>query len=123
MAEHNNLGKAGEDAAARYLEKNGYLILHRNWRKKHLELDIVAEKDQMLVVVEVKTRTNTDIEEPEDAVDWRKVRYITIAADAYLKHFNIDLPVRFDIVTVVGSTDAFKIKQIEDAFTPPPFWA
>ena len=53
----------------RYLEKEDYLIRHRNWRKGHFELDIVAAKDNELVVVEVKTRSNTEFAQPEDAVD------------------------------------------------------
>ena len=61
MAKHNDLGKAGENAAAAYLEKEDYLIRHRNWRKGHFELDIVAAKDNELVVVEVKTRSNTRV--------------------------------------------------------------
>ena len=61
MATHNALGKAGEDAAAAYLERNGYAIRHRNWRKNHLELDIVATKDNEVVIVEVKTRSNTRV--------------------------------------------------------------
>ena len=55
MAEHNELGKAGENAAVAYLEEHGYLIRHRNWRKGHFELDIVAAKENELVIVEVKT--------------------------------------------------------------------
>ena len=61
MAIHNALGKAGEDAAAAYLERNGYEIRDRNWRKNHLELDIVATKDNELIIVEVKTRSNTEL--------------------------------------------------------------
>ena len=53
MAAHNTLGKTGEDAAVAYLERNGYTINHRNWRKTRLELDIVAVKDGLLIVVEV----------------------------------------------------------------------
>ena len=74
MAAHNALGKAGEDAAMAYLEHNGYTIRHRNWRKNRLELDIVAVKDEQLIVVEVKTRSNTDYVEPQDAVNWQKGR-------------------------------------------------
>ena len=59
MAKHNDLGKAGENAAVAYLEQKGYLIRDRNWRKGHFELDIVAAKDNELIVVEVKTRSNT----------------------------------------------------------------
>ena len=61
MAEHNELGKAGETAAVAYLEARGYVIRHRNWRKGHLELDIVAAKDNELIVVEVKTRSSVCI--------------------------------------------------------------
>ena len=94
MAAHNTLGKDGEDAAVAYLERNGYIIRHRNWRKNHLELDIVAVKDELLIVV---------------------------AADAYIKHFSIDIPVRFDIITAVGEAGAFEIEHIKDAFYPPMF--
>lgn len=121
MAAHNALGKAGEDAVAAYLESNGYTLRDRNWRKDHLELDIVAAKDDELVVVEVKTRSNTDYIEPQDAVNWQKVRRIVIATDAYIKHYNLDAPVRFDIVTAVGEKGNFKIEHIKEAFYPPMF--
>lgn len=121
MATHNVLGKAGEDAAVAFLERNGYTICHRNWRKNHLELDIVALKDGELIIVEVKTRSSTDYIEPQDAVDWKKVRRIVIAADAYIKHYCLDLPVRFDILTVVGTQGEFQIEHIPQAFYPPVF--
>ncbi|MCD8181974.1 MAG: YraN family protein [Bacteroides sp.] len=121
MAAHNTLGKAGEDAAAEYLERNGYTIRDRNWRKNHLELDIVATKDGELVVVEVKTRTNTDYIEPQDAVNWQKIRRIVVAADAYIKHFSLDAPVRFDIVTATGNAGFFRIEHLKEAFYPPMF--
>ena len=115
MAAHNRLGKEGEDAVAAYLERQGCTILHRK------ELDIVAMHEGELVVVEVKTRTNTEYKEPQEAVDWRKVRHIVVAADAYIKHFGIDLPVRFDIVTAVGDRPPFQIEHLENAFYPPQF--
>lgn len=121
MAVHNVLGKAGEDAAVTYLERNGYTIRDRNWRKNHLELDIVATKDGELIVVEVKTRSNTDFIEPQDAVNWQKVRRIVVAADAYIKHYSIDAPVRFDIVTAIGEKGNFEIEHIKEAFYPPMF--
>ncbi len=121
MAAHNALGKAGEDAAAAYLEKNDYIILDRNWRKNHLELDIVAAKDEELVIVEVKTRSNKDYKEPEDAVNWLKIRRIVVAADAYIKQHCIDASVRFDIITAVGEAGDFQIEHIKNAFYPPMF--
>ncbi|MDR0988586.1 MAG: YraN family protein [Prevotellaceae bacterium] len=119
MAAHNDLGKAGEEMAVAYLERNDYVIRHRNWRKNHLELDIVAAKDNELIVVEVKTRANTDYMDPEEAVTPQKIRRIVTAADAYVKHFGLDNSVRFDIITLVGSEGAFTLHHIEDAFKIP----
>ena len=119
MAEHNTLGKDGESAAIEYLVKNGYQILHTNWRKGRYELDIVAKTDEELVVVEVKTRSVLDWMNPEDAVDAQKIKHIVIATDIYIKIFNIDLPARFDIIAVVGTHPNFQIDHIEDAFFPP----
>ena len=116
MAIHNALGKAGEDAAAAYLERNGYEIRDRNWRKNHLELDIVATKDNELIIVEVKTRSNTEYVEPQDAVNWQKVRRIVIAADAYIKHFCIDMPVRFDIITELSKRNISRKRFIRLCF-------
>jgi len=121
MATHNALGKAGEDAATEYLKQNGYTIRDRNWRKNRLELDIVAAKDGELIIIEVKTRSNTEYIEPQEAVDWQKIRHIVVAADAYIKHFCLDAPVRFDIITAVGEPERFRIEHIKDAFYPPMF--
>jgi putative endonuclease len=121
MAEHNDLGKEGEDIAVAYLERNGYLIRHRNWHRGHFELDIVALYEGELIVVEVKTRSNTEFGTPEEAVTPMKIRRTVRAADAYIKYFGIDNPVRFDIVSVVGSVGNFTIEHIQDAFLPPIF--
>lgn len=121
MAEHNILGKAGEDAATGYLEQHGYTIRHRNWHKGHYELDIVAAKNKELIIVEVKTRSNTEFAEPQDAVTPQKIRRTVKAADTYLKLFHIDAPVRFDIITVVGEPGRFVIEHIKEAFYPPLF--
>ena len=121
MAVHNELGKAGETAVVAYLEDHGYVIRHRNWRKGHLELDIVAAKDNELIVVEIKTRSNNDVMQPEDAVTAQKIRNTVKAADTYIKLFQIDSPVRFDIITATGRSDGFKIEHIKEAFYPPLF--
>lgn len=121
MAEHNELGKVGEDAAVAYLENKGYIIRHRNWRKGHFELDIVAVKGNELVIVEVKTRRNTEFSQPENAVNLPKIRRTVRAADTYIKLFQIDLSARFDIITVVGDKGNFKIEHLVEAFYPPLF--
>ncbi|GHT71660.1 UPF0102 protein [Bacteroidia bacterium] len=119
MADHNTLGKDGEKAAIEYLIEQGYQILHTNWRKGRYELDIVAKTDEELVVVEVKTRSGSNWMNPEEAVDAGKIRHIVTATDIYIKIFNIDLPARFDIISVIGSYPNFEIDHIEDAFFPP----
>ena len=121
MAGHNQLGKAGEEAAVAYLEEQGYTIRHRNWRKSHLELDIVATDGEELVAVEVKTRSNTDFTTPEEAVTPQKIRRLVIAADTYVKYFQLTLPLRFDIIALVGEPGNFHIEHLQDAFYPPRF--
>lgn len=122
MAAHNDLGHWGEDKAADYLEKRGYQICNRDWRYGHRDIDIVAFKDGVLAIVEVKTRRNNTFMEPELAVDRRKVRSLMIAANAYLKMFKIDDEVRFDIISVTGTDDNHcDINHIESAFTPLPY--
>lgn len=119
MAKQNETGKEGEAAARSYLEKRGYVIAHTNWRWHHYELDIVAIAGGELVVVEVKTRSEDYLVAPEEAVDRAKIRRIVAAADAYVRRFNIGLPVRFDIVTLVGKKGKFEIEHLEDAFYAP----
>ena len=118
MAEHNEFGKAGEAAAIEYLKERGYRIRHINWRKGHLELDIVAETDEELVIVEVKTRSG-NWELPEDSVTNAKIRRIISATDAYIKYFDVDLPARFDIISITGYEPNWIIEHIEDAFYTP----
>lgn len=120
MAKHNKLGLTGEDIAANFLISNGYCVKERNWRSGHKELDIVAAKGELLVIVEVKTRRSSDYGNPEDAVDNRKIKRIVSATDAYLKYNQVDAMVRFDVITVLfGRGEQYEIKHIEDAFFAP----
>ena len=119
MAEHNVLGKEGEDAACSFLESRGYSIRDRNWRWRKLELDIIAEYQGTLVVVEVKTRRNEDFGSPEEAVNNAKIRRIVQATDVYVKKYGIDLAIRFDVISVTGITPPFHIEHLEEAFFPP----
>ena len=119
MAKRNETGKEGESVARAFLEKRGYRIIHTNWHWHHYELDIVAVKDACLVVVEVKTRSGDYLLAPEEAVDTLKIRRIVTAADAYVRFFNLELPVRFDIITVIKKGEEFEIDHIEDAFYAP----
>lgn len=118
MAKHFDIGKEGESLAREYLISKGYNVIETNWHWHHFELDIVAVFDDMLVVVEVKTRSADFLLSPEEAVDRRKRKRIVAAADAYVRRFNVVLPVRFDIVTVIIGDDGIEIDHLDDAFYP-----
>ena len=121
MAEHNDLGKWGEDEAALYYEDKGYEILERDWKVGKRDIDLIAltEDKDTLVFVEVKTRQNNDLQEPEEAVDVKKMRNLAIAANAYFKLHGLDMDVRFDIISVIGKCSCVEsIECFEDAFNP-----
>ena len=119
MAQHNLLGKSGEELASEYLISRGYIVRDINWVSGKYELDIVAFKDDMLVVVEVKTRRNSDFAYPEEAVTDKKIRNIVRATEAYVLSHDLDCDVRFDVVSIVGKEPPVEVEHIEDAFLPP----
>lgn len=121
MAEHNDLGVWGEDCAASFLEEQGYVIAERDWSVGKRDIDIIALSDdrKYLVFVEVKTRGDDDMQEPEQAVDTAKMRNLAVAANAYIKMNGVDLPVRFDIISIVGKgKEDRRMEHIVDAFNP-----
>lgn len=121
MAQHNELGKWGEDAATRFLKQQGYIVCERNWRQGRRDLDIIAltEDHCTMVFVEVKTRQADDVEEPEQAVDQKKIRNLALAANAYVKAHDTPQELRFDIISVVGIPPGEpQVRHIVDAFNP-----
>ena len=115
MAAHNDLGKWGEDLAADYLRDKGYVIIDRDWKSGHHDLDIVAKEDETLVIVEVKTRRNRLFGNPEEAVDYRKLRSLQMAINHYIKYRHINGDSRLDIITVVGTVgEEPEIEHIKD---------
>ncbi|WP_409515084.1 YraN family protein [Chryseobacterium sp.] len=117
MADHNELGKKAEDLAAEYLVKNGYTILFRNFRFKKNEIDIIAEKDNKIVVVEVKARSTDFFILPQEAVTKSKIKAIVLAANHFMEEFNKNQEVRFDIISVLPDSDGqLEIEHIQDAF-------
>lgn len=119
MAQHNELGKQGEDIAEHLLQEKGYDILERNWRWRKNEIDLIATKENILVFVEVKSRRDSIFGNPEDAIDMPKIRRTVTAAEAYIKKKKFDGKVRFDVISIVGMKQPFEIKHIEQAFYPP----
>ncbi|MCD7938155.1 MAG: YraN family protein [Tannerellaceae bacterium] len=119
MAEKHDIGRKGEQLARQYLIRKGYSILHINWHWGHYELDIVARTEDELVIVEVKSRSGDFLTEPEEAVNRTKINRLVAAANAYVRYFKWDLPVRFDIITLKKEGELFEIDHLEDAFYAP----
>lgn len=118
LNQSQELGKKGEEIAAFFLVKNGYKILHRNWHFGHKELDIVATLNELLVVVEVKTRWTNYWEEPKESVRRKKQKFIIDATEEYVQKYNINLDVQFDIISIVLLDGKYEIEHIQDAFQP-----
>ena len=118
MIDPHELGKLGEDLAVNYLVDNGYQILERNWRSGHKEIDIIALDGDELVVVEVKCRKSNTFGDPDIAVGADKQRMLVWAADAYVRYKNLDVEVRFDIISIIITDTDKQIEHIEDAFYP-----
>lgn len=120
MAEHNELGKKGEDIAVEYLIQNDYEILNRNWIYQKAEIDILAKKDHFLAVIEVKTRSSIDYGSPQDFVKPKKIQLLIKAVNAYIndreKDFEDSLEIRFDIIAIHKTEETFAIEHLTDAF-------
>ena len=110
------LGKAGEDRAARFLAKQGYKILERNYRVSSGEIDLIALHKGEVVFVEVKTRTSDAFGAPELAVTPRKQRQMVKAALGYIKYKKLhQVPCRFDVVAINEASEQ-EIELIQNAF-------
>ena len=118
MADHNDLGKLGEELAVNYLTGKGYKILERNWHNIHKEIDIIAKDGKFLVIVEVKTRQTDEYGEPDIAVTRKKQRMLIAAANAYITRKGLDMETRFDIISIVLKDSEPVIDHIVDAFLP-----
>jgi len=111
------LGDWGEEKATQFLTKNGYKIIERNFRWARGELDIVAEKDDLLIFVEVKTATSANMGEPASWVTPRKQKQIALAAQKFLQDNRIEnKDCRFDVIGIMKTGSTFKIQHIENAF-------
>jgi len=121
MAQHNDLGKAGEQRALQLLKTKGYTILETNWRNNKAEVDIIAIDKDELVIVEVKTRSTDYFGDPEEAVGPVKAKNLIRAAEAYIELHDMDIDVRFDIISIILKNGKATIRHIEDAFYAADF--
>lgn len=116
MADHNDLGKLGEEMAVEFLQKNGYEILETNWTFQKAEIDIIAKKENTLAIIEVKTRSSLDFGLPQDFVKPKKIQLLVKAVNEYVISNDLDTVVRFDIIAVHKEGKNFEIEHLMDAF-------
>ncbi|MBU2948602.1 YraN family protein [Zobellia uliginosa] len=116
MGKHNEFGKEGEKLAADFLIKKGYDILYKNYRYLKAEIDIIAQNGDMLVIVEVRARSNDQIIPIAETITPKKIKLLVSAADHYITDNDLDLEVRFDVITILKNSKIFKIEHLESAF-------
>jgi putative endonuclease len=109
-------GRLGEDIAVEALRKRGYRILIRNYRFGKAEVDIIAQKDSVLAFVEVKWRSNNLFGDPQNFVPKQQQKRLIAAADHYVRSNDLDINVRFDVVTILEKKTNCTIEIIENAF-------
>lgn len=111
----HEFGKFAEELTAQHYIKQGYTILERNWHLGKSEIDLVAQKGDMIVIIEVKARSGED-EEAISAITRDKRRRMIRAADNYLNRLKGEYIYRFDISTVTGDLQNYQLEIYEDAF-------
>lgn len=117
MADHNELGKLGEQLAAQYLLDEGYVILERNFTFEKAEIDIIAQKDEdTIVVVEVKTRNSAFFGDPQSFVTSGKIKLLVKAANEYMISNKLANEVQFDIISVLKNNTTQKVEHFQNAF-------
>ncbi|MEP7279620.1 MAG: YraN family protein [Bacteroidota bacterium] len=116
MARHHELGATGEAMAVQWLQNKGFLVLHRNWRYSHYEVDIIATLENVLHFVEVKTRRSKKYGEPEESVDKKKLLSLLRAGEAFQYEYPQWKRVQYDVLSVFinpsGIADYFFIEDV-----------
>jgi len=116
---HIITGILGETVACNYLEKKGYIVIEKNWRYKHLEIDLIAKDGPILIFIEVKTRSSAVFGLPYESVNLRKQRRLDRAANIYIAKHNHEGEVRFDVLSIlINKGEKPNIRHIKDAFWP-----
>ncbi len=118
MQTNKEIGDEGEALAINLLLKKEYVILHKNWRNSRYELDIVCIINNILVFVEVRTRSSYFFGAPENTIYAQKKKFIAKGAQAYLDKHPHDGEVRFDVISIVKANGKIDIHHFEDAFIP-----
>ena len=116
MAEHNDLGKQGEQMAIQHLISKGYQILETNYRYQKTEVDIIAKHNETLAVIEVKTRSTKSFGNPEEFLKPKQIHRIVNAIDHYVQSNELNVEVRFDIIGIIKTDQKTEIQHLENAY-------
>ena len=116
MADHNELGRKGEEMAVEYLRLKEYEILELNYRYQKAEEDIIARRGNLLIAAEVKTRSTPEFGNPQDFVKPKQIQQLVKAVNHYVEESGLDVEVRFDIIAIIKNKSGTRIEHIQDAF-------
>lgn len=116
MGKHNEFGKLGEQKAVDFLISEGYKICYRNYRYLKAEVDVIAQKNKILAIVEVRSRSSEFHESIAETVGKKKIGLLTSAANHYVQDNDLDVEVRFDIITILKRGNNFLLEHLEDAY-------
>jgi putative endonuclease len=100
MSRHLEIGRSGEDLAAHWLARNGFTILHRNWRHGRYEVDCIAGRANVLHFIEVKTRRSSTYGHPEESVSRKKIEHMLRGASAWLYRWPVYHRVQYDVLAI-----------------------
>ena len=115
---HIQLGREGEKLAKQYLLQQKMELLACNYRWRKQEVDLIFKDAESLVIVEVKTRQHESYGSPVQSVSRTKQRHLIKAANAYILENQLDLDVRFDVVSIIHNSYQTHIDHIPNAFYP-----
>lgn len=118
MTQAHDLGRKAEALATGFLQKSGYALLARNYRCLKSEVDLIVQKENIVVVDEVKARTVCFVVAPYEAICYKKIQLLFTTMDHFVQSKNMDVEVRFDLITYVFKGDDWEQDHIEDAFYP-----
>ena len=113
-----DIGKTAEQQAAEYLRQQGFTIRDMNWQQGQKEIDIVAERNGMLYIVEVRSLSSTKVMQPYQSINRQKQQNLIWAANAYIEKYKLDMEVQFDIISLVRTPSGITIDYIPNAFYP-----
>lgn len=114
---HIAIGFTGEDLAASFLKEQGYIILERNWRYKHFEIDIIASYENVLVFIEVKTRSSLAFGYPEESISKIKMNRLKIASSLYHYHHPQFKRIQFNVIAILLEAERpMAIKMFQDVY-------